>query len=438
MKLSVTALLISAVLVFTSSESKAATDQSRVDSATRAIEPKVLAWRRDIHANPELGNREFRTAKLVAEHLTGLGLEVKTGIAHTGVTALLKGGRPGPTVALRADMDGLPVTEKADVPFKSRVTAEFRGEKVGVMHACGHDVHVAVLMGVAEILTGMRASLPGNVLFIFQPAEEGAPAGEQGGAELMLREGLFATVKPQAVFGLHMWSLMNVGQIGLRSGPAMAAADSFKIEVLGRQAHGSRPWQSVDPIVTSAQIIGAIQTLVSRQVDLTSNPAVVTVGAIKGGIRHNIIPDRVEFIGTMRTFSDEQRARIVAGLKQIAEKTAEANGAKATMTVEPPNYPVTYNDPALTQQMLPSLRRIAGADKMVNMDLITGAEDFSFYQKQVPGLYFFIGSTPANQDAFKAPSNHSEYFFVDEASIPIATRALTQVAVDYLEAAGKR
>jgi amidohydrolase len=438
MKLSVTVLLISAVLVFTVSESKAATDQSRVDSATRAIEPKVLAWRRDLHANPELGNREFRTAKLVAEHLKKLGLEVRTGIAHTGVTAVLKGGRPGPTVALRADMDALPVTEKADVPFKSRVTTEFRGEKVGVMHACGHDVHVAVLMGVAEILTGMRATLPGTVLFIFQPAEEGPPEGEKGGAELMLEEGLFAAVKPQAIFGLHMWSLMNVGQIGLRSGPAMAAVDSFKVEVVGRQAHGSRPWQSVDPIVTSAHIIGAMQTVVSRQVDITANPAVITVGAIKGGIRHNIIPERVEFLGTMRTFTDEQRARAIAGLQLIVEKTAAASGARATLTMETPRYPVTYNDPALTERMLPSLRRVAGADKIVNMDLITGAEDFSFYQKQVPGLFFFVGSTPANQDAFKAPSNHSDYFFVDEGSIPIATRALTQVAIDFLEAAGNR
>jgi amidohydrolase len=437
MKLSVTAAAIGCISVFACNSSRAATDQSRVDALTRAIEPKVIAWRRDIHANPELGNREFRTAKLVAEHLAGLGLEVKTGIAHTGVTAVLKGGRPGPTVALRADMDALPVTEKVDVPFKSRVTTEFRGEKVGVMHACGHDVHVAVLMGVAEILTGMRATLPGTVLFIFQPAEEGAPEGEEGGAELMLQEGLFA-VKPQAVFGLHMWSLMNVGQIGLRSGPAMAAVDSFKVEVIGRQAHGSRPWQSVDPIVTSAQIISAIQTVVSRQVDLTGNPAVVTVGAIKGGIRHNIIPERVEMLGTMRTFDEQQRARMIAGLQQIVEKNAEANGAKATLTMEKPRYPVTYNDPALTQRMLPSLRRVAGADKLVDMNLITGAEDFSFFQKQVPGLYFFVGSTPADQDAFKAPSNHSDYYFVDEASIPIATRAMTQVAVDFLEGAGNR
>jgi amidohydrolase len=438
MKLSVTALLIGATFALTIGESQAAAEQSRIDAATRAIEPKIVAWRRDIHANPELGNREFRTAKLVAEHLKKLGLEVRTGIAHTGVTAVLKGGRPGPTVALRADMDGLPVTEKVDVPFKSRVTTEYRGEKVGVMHACGHDVHVAVLMGVAEALTGMRASLPGTVLFIFQPAEEGAPEGEEGGAELMLKEGLFASVKPQAVFGLHMWSLMNVGQIGLRRGPAMAAVDSFKVEVIGRQAHGSRPWQSVDPIVASAQIITALQTVVSRQVDLTANPAVVTVGAIKGGIRQNIIPERVEFIGTIRTFTEEQRSRVFAGLKLITEKTAEASGAKATFTVQPPSFPVTYNDPGLAERMLPSLQRVAGAQNIVNMDLITGAEDFSFYQKQVPGLFFFVGSTPAGQDAFKAPSNHSDYFFVDEASIPIATRALLQVAVDFLEGTGNR
>jgi amidohydrolase len=416
----------------------AAADQARVDSLTRAIEPKVIAWRRDIHEHPELSNRETRTAKLVAEHLKKLGLEVKTGIAHTGVTAVLKGAKPGPTVALRADMDALPVTEKTDVPFKSRATGEYRGEKVGVMHACGHDVHTAVLMGVAEVLTQMQSTLPGTVLFIFQPAEEGAPAGEQGGAELMLKEGLFDAVKPQAVFGLHMWSLRNAGEISVRTGPFMAAADTFSIEVLGRQSHGSRPWQGIDPIVVAAQIISTLQTVVSRQLDITANPAVVTIGAVKGGVRHNIIPDRVELLGTVRTFDPQQRARIMAGMRVIIENVATASGAKANLKWETPSYPVTHNEALLTEKMLPSLRHVVGADKVKEETLITGAEDFSFYQQKIPGMYFFVGSTPADQDRFTAPANHSDYFFVDEKSIPVAIRAMTQVAVDFLDGAGNR
>src|SRR5690606_30228406 len=290
---------------------------------------KVIAWRRDIHEHPELSNREVRTAKLVAEHLKKLGLQVRTGIAHTGVTAFLQGGRPGPVVALRADMDALPVTEKTDVPFRSRATGTYRGETVGVMHACGHDVHTSVLMGVAEVLTSMRESLPGGVLFIFQPAEEGPPDGEEGGAELMLKEGVFETHTPQAVFGLHAWSPLRVGEIGLRRGPLMAASDAFRIEVLGRQSHGSRPWQGVDPILAAAQIVTALQGIVSRQVDLTAYPAVVSIGAIKGGIRHNIIPDRVEMIGTIRTFDSAQRERIFTRMRVLVEQTAKANGATA-------------------------------------------------------------------------------------------------------------
>jgi amidohydrolase len=430
LRVSVIAACTLAVSGLTCAAAFAATDQARVDSLTRAIEPKVIAWRRDIHEHPELSNREVRTAKLVAEHLKKLGLEVKTGIAHTGVTAVLKGGRPGPTVALRADMDALPVTEKTDVPFKSRAIGEYRGEKVGVMHACGHDVHTAALMGVAEVLTQMRATLPGTVLFIFQPAEEGAPAGESGGAELMLKEGLFDAVKPQAVFGLHVWSVLNAGEIGYRSGPAMAAADTFSIEVLGRQSHGSRPWQGIDPIVTSAQIVNALQTVVSRHVDLTANPAILTIGAVRGGIRHNIIPDRVELLGTIRTFDPKQREAIFTRARLIVENVAAANGAKAEMRFGSPSYPVTHNDPELTQKMLPSLRRVASVKEM---NLITGAEDFSFYQQKVPGLFFFIGSTPADQDPATAPANHSDFFFVDEKSIAVAVRSLTQVAVDFLE-----
>lgn len=421
-----------AVVLVASLPASAATDQAQVDALTSAIEPKVVAWRRDIHEHPELSNREVRTAKLVAEHLTKLGLEVKTGVAHTGVTAILKGALPGPTVALRADMDALPVTEKTDVPFRSGATAEYRGESVGVMHACGHDVHTAVLMGVAEVLTQMRSTLPGTVLFVFQPAEEGPPAGEEGGAALMLKEGIFDTVEPDAVFGLHVWSALNTGEIGYRSGPAMAASDTFAIDVRGRQTHGSRPWQGVDPIVAAAQIVGALQTVVSRRIDITAHPAVVTIGAVKGGIRHNIIPDRVELRGTIRTFDPAQREEIFARVREVAENTARANGATAEVEFQVPSYPVTRNDPQLTERMLPSLRRVATVEEM---DLITGAEDFSLYQQRVPGLFFFVGVTPAGQDAAAAPANHSDYFFVDEQSIPIAIRALTQVTLDFLSGA---
>lgn len=402
------------------------------DKLTDAELPKVIAWRRDIHAHPELGNRETRTAKLVADHLKHLGLEVQTGVAHTGVVALLRGGRPGPTVAVRADMDALPVTEKTDVPFRSHVTASYRGETVGVMHACGHDSHTAMLMGIAEALTGMRASLPGNVLFIFQPAEEGAPEGEEGGAQLMLKEGLFDKYHPQVVFGMHVWSALHVGDIGYRVGPVLAGVDSFKIHVQGRQSHGARPWQSIDPIVTSAQIINALQTVVSRDVDITANPAIVSVGAIKGGIRSNIIPAEVDMLGTIRTFTAAQRTGVLDAMKRIIENTAAANGATAQFVLGPEHYPVTYNDPALTGQVLPSLEQAVGAEHVKAMDLITAAEDFSFFAAKVPGVYFFIGVTAANQDPATAPSNHSDYFYLDERGIPVGLKAMTRVVVDYL------
>lgn len=410
----------------------ASVDQAKLDELTRAVEPKVIEWRRDIHQHPELSNRETRTSKLVADHLKRLGLEVQTGVARTGVIAYLKGGLPGPTVALRADMDALPVTEKTDVPFKSVATGTYRGQTVGVMHACGHDVHTAVLMGVAQTLSAMRASLPGNVLFIFQPAEEGAPDGEEGGASVMLREGIFRKYPPSAVFGLHMWSPLRVGEIGVRAGPIMAASDSWKIEVLGKQAHGSRPWQGVDPIVTAAQIVNGLQTIVSRQVDVTANPAVVTVGAINAGIRHNIIPDRAELIGTIRTFDSKQREQILAGIDRMVQNVARANGASATFKVDPDGNPVNFNNPELLEKMVPTLMRVAGEDRMRLMSLITGAEDFAFYAQEVPSVFFFVGITPEDQDPATAPGNHSDYFYVDEKSIPIALRAMTQMAVDYL------
>lgn len=404
-----------------------------VEDAVRGVEPQVVAWRRDLHAHPELSNREFRTSKLVAAHLKKLGLEVQTGIAHTGVTGFLKGGKPGPTIALRADMDALPVTEKTDVPFKSLATDTYRGEKVGVMHACGHDTHVAMMMGVAQMLAAMRDTLPGNVLFIFQPAEEGAPDGEDGGAPLMLQEGIFAKYKPEAVFGLHSWASFNVGDIGYRSGPAMAAADSWRLVMNGRQSHGSRPWQGIDPIVASAQFIEALQTVVSRRVNITSTPVVVSAGAIKGGIRNNIIPASVEIVGTMRTFTGEHRKTVIDEMKRIADGVAAANGATADFSVTTGN-PVMVNDPALTKRMLPTLQRVVGAEHVIETELITGAEDFAFYGEKVPALFFFVGVTPRDKDPKTVPSNHSDFFFADETALPIGMAAMTQLTLDYLNA----
>jgi amidohydrolase len=402
------------------------------EAGVNYVQPKVVAWRRDFHQHPELSNRETRTAKIVAGHLRKLGLEVETGVAHTGVVGLLKTGKPGPTIALRGDMDALPVTERTEVPFRSTVKSNYRGEEVGVMHACGHDAHTAVLMGVAEVLTGMKGELRGNVLFVFQPAEEGAPPGEQGGASLMLKEGLFTRYKPEAAFAWHAWAAGNTGSIGYRSGPLMAASQAWTAVVQGKQTHGSRPWSGIDPIVTAAQIVNGLQTVVSRQVDITSNPAVVSVGAIKGGVRHNIIPDSVEMVGTIRTFDAAQYQQITQAMKRMVENTAAANGATATFTLDPYRNPVTYNNPDLTARMLPSLRRAAGEAVVREVPLVTGAEDFAYFAETVPSFYFFVGVTPQGTDVTKAAANHSPLFYLDEAALPIATRALTQLAVDYL------
>ncbi|MFO1427715.1 MAG: amidohydrolase [Steroidobacteraceae bacterium] len=410
----------------------------RVDAALAREEPRVLAWRRDFHQNPELSNREFRTSKIVEQHLRKLGLAVETGVAKTGVVGVLQGGRPGATLLLRADMDALPVTEQVDVPFRSRATSTYRGEAVGVMHACGHDSHTAILMGVAEALTAVKADLPGRVVFLFQPAEEGAPAGEEGGAELALKEGLLQRYAPGAAFALHVQSMFHTGRLHYRSGPIMAASDSWRAVVKGRQTHGGRPWNGVDPIVVSAQIVTALQTIVSRQVDLAQNPAVVTVGVIKGGIRNNIIPDDVEMIGTIRSFDLEQRADIIARMRRTIEQTAAAGGASATFEVDSGGNPVNANDAALTAEMLPVLRRVAGEDNVRPMPLQTGAEDFAFIAQKVPSFYFFVGVTPADRDLVTTPQNHSPLFYLDESALPLAGRAMAQSAVAWLEArAGK-
>jgi amidohydrolase len=406
------------------------------EKLSASVDADVLAWRRDIHQFPELGNREFRTSKLVAEHLKKLGLTVKTGIGHTGVVAILKGDKAGPRIAIRADMDALPVTERNALPFASKQTTEFRGEKTGVMHACGHDSHTAILMGVAQALVSMKKDLKGEVMFIFQPAEEGPPDGETGGASAMLAEGLFKDYTPEAIFGLHVWSALNAGQVGYRSGPAMAASDRFRIVVKGRQTHGSRPWGGVDPIVAAANIVSTTQTIVSRRMDISKLPVVLSFGAIKGGIRYNIIPDEVELIGTIRTFDEGMRQKVFSELKNIAANVAEAHGATVVSEVpDTKGNPATVNNPDLTARSLPGLVKAAGADNVVNMSLVMGAEDFSYYANEIPGFFFFVGATPQGQDAVNAPSNHSPEFFLDESALKVGTRSLLQVALDYLNQA---
>lgn len=391
----------------------------------------MIEWRRDFHAHPELSNRETRTAGIVADHLRRLGLEVRTGIAHTGVVALLKGGKPGRTIALRADMDALPVREQTDVPFKSTVTTQFRGETVGVMHACGHDAHTAILMGVAEILARRRESLAGQILFIFQPAEEGAPEGERGGAQLMLEEGLFKIAQPDAVFGLHVIASLPTGVIGYRSGPMMAGSDSFRLEVRGRQTHGSRPWGGIDPIVASAQIINGLQTIVSRQVDITEIPVVLSLGAIKGGIRFNIIPDSVEMIGTLRTFDEGVRKDVIERMRHTASHIAAASGATATLAFrEEVSIPPLINDPDLTRRSLSKLEQVVGPDRVREISLQTTAEDFAFYGRAAPAFFFWVGITPADQDAESAPFNHSPHFYIDESGLQVALRAMLALAVN--------
>ena len=393
---------------------------------------KVVEWRHDLHQYPELSNREFKTSEKVAKHLINLGLEVKTGIAHTGVVAVLKGDKPGPMVALRADMDGLPVTERTGLPFASKERTTFNGQDVGVMHACGHDAHVAILMGVAEFLTSIKADLAGSVMFIFQPAEEGPPVGEEGGAQLMLKEGIWKNTKPEVVFGLHVSNSPH-GLIAYREGPAMAAADPWKIIIRGRQAHGSRPWDSVDPIMVAFQMGNNLQTIVSRKLDLRESPAVISVGSIHGGVRSNIIPDVVEMEGTIRTFDASIRDKIFAEMKNIAESTAAMAGATAEVFLpNGQNYPVTSNDEDLTKRVLPTLRRIVG-DKMVyRSDRTTGAEDFSFFSQEVPGFFFFLGVNKPDADPLTTPGNHSPFFYVDDNALPVGVKALIHLTIEYL------
>ncbi len=405
--------------------------QTKLDQQAKEIEAKVIEWRRHLHQNPELSNRETKTGAYIAEHLKSLGLKVQTGVAKTGVVALLETGKPGPVIALRADMDALPVMERNSLPFASKVKTTFNGQETGVMHACGHDTHVAMLMGVAEILAKNKSELKGTIKFIFQPAEEGAPVDEEGGASLMVKEGVLENPKVDVIFGLHISSVTPLGQVTYRPGGIMAAADTYSIKIKGRQAHGSTPWMSVDPIVVSAQIITGLQTIISRQTELTKEAAVITVGRMQAGIRENIIPEEAFLAGTIRTLDTAMQQKIHDKIILTATKIAESAGAKAEVTIRR-GTPVTYNDPALTQKMAPSLQRAAGASNTLVINAITGAEDFAFYQKKVPGLFFFVGAMPPDQDPNTVPSHHTPDFMVDERAFVTGVKAMLDLTADYM------
>ena len=391
-----------------------------------AVMPKVVEWRRDFHQHPELSNQEFRTAKIVADHLRSLGMEVETEVAHTGVVGTLRGG-DGPVVALRADMDGLPVTELVDLPFASKARSVYQGREVGVMHACGHDNHVAILMGVAEVLAGMGDDLPGTVKFIFQPAEEGTPDGSVGGAELMLMEGAFENPRPDVVFGLHVFPF-PAGTIATRPGGLMASSDRHQITIKGKQTHGAVPWAGVDPIVTASQVVLGLQTIVSRQLDATLTPSIVTIGRVEGGVRNNIIPESVELEGTIRTFDAETRIDIHKRVRRTATNIAEAAGATADVVIDQ-GYGVTRNDPNLFRQMSPTLERVAG-DRFIEAPQTTTAEDFSYFANEVPGLFLFLGVAP--DDPALIHPNHSPRFYADERALPVGVEALTSMTLDYM------
>ena len=402
-----------------------------LDKMASEINQEVIDWRRDFHEYPELSNREFKTAEKIAAFLTDLGLEVETGMAHTGVVGLLRTGRPGPTLGLRADTDALPVTERVDIPFASKVKTTFLGEDVGVMHACGHDTHVAMLMGAAKILVGMKDELSGNIVFIFQPAEEGAPPGEEGGAKLMVKEGLLEKYNIDAVFGQHIDSGTDVGTLTFRFGGLLAAADRFIIRVKGKQTHGSQPWGGVDPITVSAQIILGLQTIISRQTELTKEAAVISIGKMTAGVRNNIIPEEAEMIGTIRTLDVGMQQKIYEKIETTATLIAESAGATAEVEIQP-YAPVTYNNPELTRKMLPSLFKAAGEDNVRVIPAITGAEDFAFYAERVPSVFWFVGGKPLDISEEEAFPHHTPDFFIDESGLKTGVKAMVQMAVDFL------
>ena len=419
------------LFLFIASVSLQAQNQ-KIEKLIDSEESKVIEWRRYFHENPELSNREFNTAKKIAAHLKSLGMEVKTGVAHTGVVGVLKGGKPGPVVALRADIDALPVTERTPVPFASIIKSEYNGIETGVMHACGHDTHIAILMGTAEVLSKIKKDIKGTVKFIFQPAEEGPPEGEKGGASLMVEEGVLKNPDVDAIFGLHIAAGTDVGHITYRPAGIMAAAQRFVIKVKGKQTHGSRPWGGIDPIVISAQIINGLQTIVSRDTELTKEAAVITVGLIRGGVRNNIIPEEVEMIGTIRTLDYDMQKKLNAEMKRRVPAIAKAFGGDATIKISE-GLPITYNDVKLTAQMLPSLQKAAGKENVHLINAITGAEDFSYFQKEVPGLYFFLGGKPLDVKPEDAASHHTPDFYIDESGLKLGVQTFVNLTLDYME-----
>ena len=403
----------------------------KINSLASNYESDIIELRHWFHENAELSNREFKTAERIAAELKKIGLNPQIGVAKTGVVAVLKGGKPGPVVALRADIDGLPVKERADLPWKSNMTGEYNGESVPVMHACGHDTHTAILLGTAKILYQLKDQIPGTIKFIFQPAEEGAPAGEEGGAELMVKEGVLNNPDVDAIFGLHIWSQFSAGQVFVRPNGIMAAVNEFRIDIEGVQTHGSSPWSGIDPIVTASQMINSIQTIVSRNMPLTEAAAVVTIGSIHGGVRSNIIPESLYMLGTIRTLDKEMKELVLKRLEEIVYSIAQANNAKAKLTFLV-SYPITFNDPNLYETMLPSLKRINGPENVNTMNAVTGAEDFSFFQEKVPGMYFFIGGTKKGTDPSKAAPHHTPDFYVDDSAMITGLRSMTTLALDYL------
>lgn len=427
MKITVSALLFFGFIL----NSFGQTNDEKINKLSNDIESKVLEWRRYLHENPELSNREFNTAKYIAKHLRSLGIEVQEGIAKTGVVGLLKGDIPGRVVALRADMDALPVTERNDLPFKSVVTSEYNGKKTGVMHACGHDTHVAILMGAAAVLSKMKSEIKGTVKFIFQPAEEGAPKGEEGGAELMVKENVLKNPDVEAIFGLHINSETDVGTIKYKSGGIMAAAQNFEINIKGKQAHGSRPWSGVDPILTAASIIQGLQTIISREAELTKEGAVITVGMINAGIRSNIIPERAKLVGTIRTLDYDMQKFINDRMKEMVSAIGKVHRAEATIEISK-GLPITYNHIELTAKMLPTLQRIAGSENVVKISAITGAEDFSFYQQKIPGMYFFLGGKSLDVKTEDASGHHTPDFVIDESGFVLGVKSMTALTLDYL------
>ncbi len=407
---------------------------AKINAAADKIESKTITWRRDLHEHPELGNSEVRTAKIIADHLRALGLEVTEGVGKTGVVGVLKGAKPGPCIGLRADMDGLPVVERVDLPFASKVKSTYNGQAVGVMHACGHDTHVSILMGVAEILAGMKKDLAGTIKFVFQPAEEGPPEGEEGGAPLMIKDGVLENPHVDVMFGLHINSQTEVGKIKYRVGGIMAASDWFKIKVKGKQTHGSQPWAGIDPVVVSAQIINGLQTIVSRQTELTKNPAVISVSVINGGVRSNIIPEDVTMLGTIRTLDTGMQRIIHEKIALTASKIAEASGATAETSIDKKTL-VTYNDPTLTKKMVPSFIKAAGEENVIETEAVTGAEDFSFFAEKVPSIFFFIGGMEKGKDPKTAFPHHTPDFVLDESGMKTGVKAFCHLVFDYLQSA---